>query len=253
MKRIALLLTCLLASTALADTFVERWRKRVAVFERENATLAKDAPTVVLLGSSSMHGWENGNRTRFLPEGFTFLNRGIGGDGIGISDVTGIKNRLQASVFDAGAPTHVFLLNGRNSIGRDGSRVEQTAAVYREVIEAIQARLPNTTVCVVTCAPVNKGYKVMAPHVVTFNRLIKSIAADRRCPVIDLHAKLVADDGETMPLSLTSDGLHFNNDGYKLLADEIARVLREHPAGQPDGGDAPTPSPTKGMKSLLPR
>ena len=247
MKRITLLVACLLAAPVLADTFEERWRARVALFERENETLAKDTPTVVLLGSSSMHGWENGHRTRFLPDGYRFLNRGIGGDGIGLSQVTGIKNRLEASVFDAGHPTHVFLLNGRNSIGRNGERVEQTATVYREVLEAIQARLPGTTVCVVTCAPVNKSYKVMAPHVVDFNGRIKAIAADLGCPVIDLHAKLVAADGETMPLSLTPDGLHFNDDGYEILANEIARVLREHPAAAPA-----TEQPKPGMRGALP-
>lgn len=246
MKRIHWLLVCLLATPALADGFVERWRERVASFVRENQTLG-ETPTVVLLGSSSMQGWENRRRTRFLPDGFRFLNRGISGDGIGLSQTTGIKNRLRESVYDAGAPTHVFLLNGRNSIGRDGSRVDATARAYREVIEAIQAELPNTTVCVITCAPVNKGYKPMAPHVVAFNRKLRALAAELKCPLIDLHAKLVADDGETLPLSQTSDGLHFNDAGYQVLADEIARVLREHPAGAtPSNGKA-------GMRHMLPR
>ena len=51
-------------SLALAGTFQERWHERVATFEQENAELAADTRTVVLLGSSTMQGWESRDRTR---------------------------------------------------------------------------------------------------------------------------------------------------------------------------------------------
>ncbi len=212
-----------------AQTFTERWRARVQQFERENARLEADGKYVVLFGSSSMEGWKSGRRVeRFLPTvGPRALNRGISGDGIGLPGYPGgLKNRMQASVYDC-KPSHVFLLNGTNSIGRTGTHVEATARAYREVITLIQGRLPGVVVCVVTVQPSNHGYAVMAPHLVRFNTRIKEIAAELGCPVIDLHALLVAPDGLHLPRDLTSDGLHFNDKGYAILGREIERVVAE--------------------------
>ena len=214
------------AAPAGAQDFKTRYRERVALFERENAGLDPDGRHVVLFGSSSMEGWRYSKRVaRFLPNlKDRALNRGISGDGIGIYD-TGLLRRLEPSVF-AAHPSHVVILNGRNSIGRQGTHVEKTAEVYRQVIEEIQARLPGVVVIVATCPPTSMSYDVMAPHVVRFNAKLKVIAADLGCPVIDLHAQF-ADARARLPRSLTSDGLHFNDAGYRYLGAEIERLVAE--------------------------
>jgi lysophospholipase L1-like esterase len=217
------------ASLEAMGRWERHWWERVIEFQEENASLAAspESRNIVLLGSSSMMHWREGDRAeRLLPEG-PFLNRGIGADGIGRGE-RGILHRLESSVFDCN-PSHVFLLNGRNDLGstmRTGEPpVEEVAAVYREVIETIQETLPDVTVCVVTCAPVNFRYEAMAPLVVEFNAMITQIAAELGCPVIDLHARLVGEDG-LLPPELTHDGLHFNNGGFEILGEEIGRVLQ---------------------------
>ncbi len=212
------------AAQAQSEKFVKRWNERLAGFEAENEALPDDARPVLLFGSSSMEGWKNSRRMRFLPTSdYLFLNRGISGDGIGLNDY-GLFNRLQVSVYDA-RPSFVFILNGRNSIGRSSRGVRRTAEKYGEVVAHIQASLPDAVVCVVTCAPVNHGYADMAPYVLELNAKLAELAAERECPLIDLFSLLVGDDG-LLKEELTRDGLHFKDEGYRLLGEQIARVLR---------------------------
>ncbi len=237
------LLVAAASTPAWAQPFEERWRSRVRDFRAENARLADDAQTVVLLGSSSMEGWRQGSRvSRFLPAGRQYLNRGISGDGIGHGS-TGIKNRLDSSVFDC-KPSHVVLLNGHNSVGRDGSGLASTARLYEEVVDAIRDRLPTVVLVLVTCQPTEGStYGPLAPHLVRLNERIRAIARARGLPLIDLHALTVGQDGLRPRAGISTDGIHMTDEGYRILGREIARVLDAHdtlPAPTP----APTPTPT---------
>jgi len=220
----------LLALPAAAQTsFAERWRKRVAAFTAENATLQPDARRVVLLGSSSMQGWESNDRVRrFLPAiAPRVLNRGISGDGIGIQvpGPSGLRNRLQSSAYGC-RPSHVFVLNGRNSLGHG---VEKVAEAYEALVVELRERLPDVVVCVVTCAPVNHGYAKKKDAVLALNAELRAIAKRHGCWLIDLHPKLVGPDG-LMKRALTRDGLHFKDEGYRLLGEAIQRVVRQSEA-----------------------
>jgi lysophospholipase L1-like esterase len=244
---IALGLLLALAAPAWAQPFEERWRTRVGEFRAENARLAPDAKTVVLLGSSSMEGWRYSNRvTRFLPPGRQFLNRGISGDGIG-QGTTGVKNRLDSSAFDC-KPSHVFLLNGHNSVGRDGSGLASTMRLYDDVVASLRERLPTVVVVLITCQPTEGAtYGALAPHLLTLNARIREIAAARGCPLIDLHAKTVGPDGLRPRAGLSADGIHMTDAGYHILGDEIARILStigSLPAPTPVVTPAPTPPAT---------
>lgn len=246
----------LLAATAQAQPFEERWRARVREFERENATLPADARTVVLLGSSSMEGWKQGDRVKdFLPAGHRYLNRGIGSDGVGNdSNGTGVLNRLESSAFQC-RPGWIFLLIGQNNVGSDGAGVPSTGRKYREIVDRIRARLPGVVLCLVTCQPTQGASAAIAPHLVALNVKIREIARDTGCPLIDLHAKLVGPDGLSPRPGLSSDGLHMTNAGYRLLGEEISRVLRDAtptppttaptPTNPPSTEPPPTPSPER--------
>jgi lysophospholipase L1-like esterase len=223
MRSSALVLAVLVvAAPCLAQDFAARWKKRVAAFKAENQALDPDRKHVVLLGSSSMEGWRYGNRIkRFLPAiADRALNRGISGDGIGLSRTTGILNRLGPSALDC-TPSHIVLLNGRNSIG---SGVERTATTYRKVVEKLKAGAPKAVIVLVTCAPVRGRYAHMAEKTAALNVKIREIAADLGCELIDLHAQLVGADGLMRP-EVSSDGLHFKDEGYRRLGEGIERIV----------------------------
>jgi lysophospholipase L1-like esterase len=225
-------LLALLATPALAQ---DRWAERVALFERENAQLDPAKEHVVLFGSSSMEGWRYSNRVRnYLPTvGERALNRGISGDGIGITvpGKKGLRNRLPSAVWDTN-PSHVFILNGRNSLGYGPTKV---AAAYRALIEEIQARDPDVVVGIVTCPPVRGRYAHMKDKVVQLNAKLRVIARELGCELIELHPRLVGSDG-LMKAELTSDGLHMKNAGYRILGAEIERIVAETEAAAEQAG-----------------
>lgn len=245
MRALHALLPLLLAcGPVAAQSFEERYRERVAAFEAENRQLPATARTVVLLGSSSMEGWKHGDRVaRFLPAGRRYLNRGISGDG-----VRGVIRRLDASVFDC-KPSHVFVLVGQNSIGGNGQAVERTAREYREMVDAIKARLPGVVLALVTCQPTSGNYAGMARGLVAFNEHIRRIGRETSCPIVDLHPRLVAADGLSPRAGLSNDGLHFKDEGYRILGELIGAVLSgaAPPAANPPPATTPpatTPPPT---------
>lgn len=248
-RTLPLILLLLSATSAFGQPFAERYRDRVAQFERENRQLNPASRSVVLFGSSSMEGWKNGRRVaRFLPNLRPRIrNRGISGDGIGIKATTGLYNRIQASVTGA-HPTHVFVLNGRNSIGYGPARVAER---YRDVIQEMRRTSPQAVITIVSCAPVRKSYSHMKDKVVDLNGRLRQIASDEGALFFDLHARLVDSSG-LMKRSLTSDGLHFKDEGYRILGAEIERIVREdvrpaqpQPQPQPQPTEpAPQPQPT---------
>jgi lysophospholipase L1-like esterase len=219
------LLALLLALPSAAEA-QSKWHDRIRAFKAENAQLDPTRKNVVLLGSSSMQGWEQGSRVAdYLPTvGPRVLNRGISGDGIGLTvgpGKKGIRNRLKSSVFDCN-PSHVFILNGRNSMWAGPERV---AKAYRALVREIKAELPDVVVCVVTVPPTNFGYRDMAPKVADYNTRLLKIAKGEGCWYIDLYPHLVGPDGLMRP-TLTRDGLHMKNAGYKVLGRGIERVTQ---------------------------
>lgn len=227
MRLMAPLLALLLAAAAPAAA-QNRYAERTAAFARENARLDPEQRYVVLLGSSTMEGWRFADRVRrFLPTvGPRMLNRGISGDGIGIPAHRGILGRLKESVFDC-QPSHVILQNGTNSLGYG---VERTARVYEQVVVAIKERCPDAVLALVTCQPTRGSYASLRAKTVQLNERIREIARRHDCALIDLHPLLAEDDGLTLRRELTRDGLHFKDEGYRLLGERIERLVAEEPA-----------------------
>lgn len=214
---------------------------RLVQFRRENAALQAVSPEqrhVVLLGSSTMEGWKNQDRTaRFLPADHRILNRGISADRIGVGDF-GIRHRLEESVFGCN-PSHVVLQNGTNDLlvhAREGSpSIETIAGTYETVVATIQERLPGVPVAIVTVQPLRGRYAIGNEATLAFNERLRAIAARRGCFLID-HHPMLADEEGLLREDLTGDGLHFRDEGYRLMGEEIARFLRERP-----GQGAPSP------------
>lgn len=221
-------LLALLLALAVPAAAQDRYTQRTAAFARENARLDPARRYVVLLGSSTMEGWAHGDRVRrFLPTvGPRTLNRGISGDGIGIPAHRGILGRLEQSVFDC-QPSHVILQNGTNSLGYG---VERTAEVYEQVVVAIKQRCPDAVLALVTCQPTRGQYASLRTKTAQLNARIREIARRHGCALIDLHPLLAEDDGLTLRRELTSDGLHFKDEGYRLLGERIERLVAAEPA-----------------------
>ena len=109
---------------------------------REFATADVAPGGIVLLGSSHLEWFDT---VRFLP-GRQFVNRGIAGDRLGLTE-RGILHRLDVSVFRCD-PAFIVFENGANDLGelwRTGTPpLDAIVGAYDGVIAAIRAAARRT-------------------------------------------------------------------------------------------------------------
>ncbi len=194
------------------------YREKIEHFKSETA----ESGGIVLLGSSHFEWFDT---DKLLPQ-WRFVNRGIASDRIGVTD-RGILHRLDVSVFDL-SPACVILQNGVNDLGelwRTGEpSVEQVVDCYEHVVSRIQQRLPDTPFAIVSILPTSGEFAGLTPWIAPFNRELKRIATDAGIEFIDFYPDVVGPDKQ-FRAELTYDGLHLNEDGYKLFAKRINQYL----------------------------
>lgn len=209
----------------------EKWfiyyYNRMKIFFGENEQLeltTPEKPTVALLGSSTI---ERQPATK-LAETYTVYNRGITSDHLGIYD-RGLSKRLEVSAFDL-APDNIIIKIGRNDLG-DQARgeakeptLEQMADELRLILDKLKERLPNTTVWLCTCAPVNGRYAHLSDEVIAWNELVKTIASEKEVRLMDLFP-LLTDKEELFRKDLSKDGLHLNAEANTIWEQLIIECL----------------------------
>lgn len=142
-------------------------------------------------------------------------NRGISGD------ITyGVLQRLDEVI--EGKPAKVFILIGINDISRNIPD-ERIIDNYRKMVQRIQAGSPKTKIYLQTLMPVNntftqfKNHYNKDGHIAAINAALKSIAAEYKVNLIDLHPQFLDGEGR-LRKEFTEDGLHLNAAGYQHWA-----------------------------------
>ncbi|UCG15746.1 MAG: hypothetical protein JSV19_10670 [Phycisphaerales bacterium] len=196
----------------------KHYHERMQVFANETV----EPGGIVFLGSSHLEWFDT---DKFLP-GHRIVNRGIASDRLGIGD-RGILHRLDVSVFDC-RPSFILFQNGINDLGelaRQGEpSLDEIFECYEQVVAAIRRRLPHVPVCIVNELPTTGRFACCVPFVPPLNAHIRHVAQTYGCLHVDFYRDVVNDDGE-LRSELTYDGLHLNEQGYRLLADRLKHVL----------------------------
>jgi lysophospholipase L1-like esterase len=203
----------------LGALFKMHYTTRVRAFKEQNQQLQY----VVLLGDSVTEGFDV---PKYFP-GRRVLNRGIGADVIGNAlpedDSRGVLRRLDESVFDCAA-TDVFLLIGINDLG-SGRTPEVMEQGYREILERIKKRAPSIRIHVQSVLPTRDKHAKHNANVLDFNQRLKKLAAEFEYEYLDNHSLMTDDKGE-LKAEFTADGLHLNDDAYKLWQGDVERVMK---------------------------
>jgi lysophospholipase L1-like esterase len=202
----------------LGALFKMHYATRVRAFGDQNQQLQY----AVLLGDSITEGFDV---KKHFP-GRRVLNRGIGADVIGndmaADDPRGVLRRMNESVFDCAA-TDVFLLIGINDLG-SGRTPDKMEPGYREILQRIKTETPRVRVHVQSVLPTRGNYAKHNANVKDFNERLKKLAEEFKYDYIDLHSKLADDKGE-LKAEFTADGLHVNDEAYKIWRAEVERVM----------------------------
>lgn len=169
---------------------------------------------VAFIGDSHIQG---SNFHKAFPDK-KIITLGVGGNRVDM-----VEDRLLTVV--AVKPKKLFVQVGINDLHR--SDAETVALRYEDLMIKLKSLLPKTQIFIQSILPVNsEKEKHYSPNseVRKANEYICQLSRKYGFTYIDLYSKFESDG--LLPDSLTVDGVHLNNAGYKIWADEIAEYVR---------------------------
>ena len=101
-------------------------------------------------------------------------------------------------------PQFCLYMLGTNDL-RSPTPVDQYIASVEKAMDLI---LANGTVPILSTLPPFKG---RAPHVETYNKALRELAAKKKLPLLDLHAEMKARGGDEIETLYLSDGVHLTH------------------------------------------
>jgi lysophospholipase L1-like esterase len=198
------------------DPKAEPFAKDIAAYEAKDKTSPPPENEIVFVGSSSIRMWKS---TEAFPD-LKVINRGFGGSQM--SDSVKYAERIILPY----KPRIVVVFAGGNDINASKTP-EQVAEDFRTLAGKIHAALPKTKVYYISLFP-NVKRKSQDAQCQKANELVQAFTkTDSRLGYIDTATKMRASDGGPRPELLRDDGLHMNDDGYKIWNEIVGAVLRK--------------------------
>ena len=167
--------------------------------------------------------------TEFYDLDKHFPNMPVVNSGISGNTTEDILNDMKNRVYDYN-PSKIFLLIGTNDL-RDEKSVDEVVDNIKKIIEEIKANRKEAEIYLESIYPVNEkiNKKVVElrnnPDINEINDKVKKYAEEQNITYIDLHKKLVNDEG-LLDKKYTRDGLHLNEEGYKVVTEELMKYLK---------------------------
>jgi lysophospholipase L1-like esterase len=194
----------------------DKWEKDIAAFEAKDKTSPPPQNEIVFVGSSTIRMWKTAEA---FPD-LKVINRGFGGSEIADSV------RYADRIILPHKPRIVVVFAGGNDIN-GGKTPEKVADDFKALVGKIHAALPKTKVYYLSLFP-NVKRRAQDEKCVKLNELIQAFTkTDERLGYVDTASKMRAADGGPRPELLKDDGLHMNDDGYKIWNEIVGAVLRK--------------------------
>ena len=198
-------------------SYFAHYYKRFLQFMDEPAITSKD---IVMLGNSLTEG--GGDWGKRLGKD-NVINRGISGD-----EVMGVYDRLHQIL--PGKPAKIFLLIGVNDVSHD---LSTDSIVYRidQTLTRIQKESPETKVHLQSLLPINESfnrYKRLTNktyQIPEINARLETLAKEKKITFINLYPLFTEKGTNVLKKELTYDGLHLNDEGYKVWVDAIKKKM----------------------------
>lgn len=196
------------------------YREWLDILAREADAVAANPPEhlSILLGDSISLWFPHD----LLPLNTTWLNQGISGEGS-----AGLLRRLEL-IADTN-PDVIFVMIGINDLIRDVDD-ETLLANQQALIRDLKDTHPDATIVVQSILPhagdratwESKDRLVEIPntHIQELNEQLRAIATAEDVEFLNLYP-LFSDAQGNMRLDLSSDGLHLNDDGYRVWASAL--------------------------------
>ncbi|MGI9232240.1 MAG: SGNH/GDSL hydrolase family protein [Woeseiaceae bacterium] len=168
---------------------------------------------ILFVGSSSVRLWP----TAMAFPGKPVINRGFGGSEL--SDVI----HYYEQVIKPYSPSKIFLYVGDNDIA-GGKTAEQVFEDYKELVELLRADLPDSRLVFISIKPSKDRWEKW-PIMADANSMVYEYAARHpKLAYADLATPLLDDNAEPKDV-FVDDGLHLNEEGYRLWQEALAPFL----------------------------
>ena len=198
----------------------------LARYEDDNLKVGlpkKDERRVVFMGDSITEEWSN-----LYPEYFTekgYINRGIGGQ-----TTPQMLIRFKPDVVDL-KPEIVVILAGTNDIaGNTGpsnaKMITDNIFSMAEIAKAYQMKVVLSSILPVYEYDWAREIKDPPSTIQAVNDALKQYASDQGLIYLDYFSSMV-DERQGLNSDYTSDGVHPNESGYKLMSSLAEEVLSE--------------------------
>jgi lysophospholipase L1-like esterase len=202
-------------SAATRPTGRARWEKEIAAYEAADRANPPARGGIVFTGSSTIRGWKT--LASDFPE-HNVINRGFGGSQI--VDATHFADRIIIPY----APRMVILRAGGNDI-HGGKSAERVFADYQAFVAKVRAALPDAEIVYISMCPAPVRWDERDTNK-RANALIEEFS--KRTPglkYVETYDMSVNPDGTAREELFVKDRLHFNEAGYKILADLVRPAL----------------------------
>ncbi len=170
-------------------------------------------------------------RAQKLENNYELIGSGIGGN-----KIYDLYLRMESDVL-AKKPNIVVIYVGVNDVWHKQSKGTGTDAdKFEKFYDAIIAKFKKENISVVLCTPAAIGEKTdysneLDGDLNNFSNIIRSLAKKNGLPLVDLRKTFLEYNLRNNPGNkeqgiLTTDRVHLNEAGNKLVAEEMIRVVR---------------------------
>ncbi len=204
---------------ARRNAFFDRWNEQIV---REDA-----AVSTVFLGDSITEWWDLG--LYFKPDDGLIENRGASGD-----QASRMLLRVQADVIQL-RPRNVVILAGTNDVSKmvvdnqaDDAIIGEVSASIESLMSQTRAAGINTLVC--SILPTHGAYMRHGMRSwlrARINHRIKAACAAQGCVYVD-YASAMSDANGDLRKEFSSDGVHPNAAGYRVMSEVLMQAFRAH-------------------------
>ena len=185
-----------------------KWEKEIAAFESRDRTNPPPKGAVLFIGSSTIRLWKTLQQD--FPSVKT-INRGFGG-----SEIVDSTHFADQIIFPY-EPSRIFLRAGGNDLWA-GKSADEVFDDFKDFVAKVRERLPKTEITFIGWNPTVARWSQVEKEK-ALNSLVKEfVEHGQRLAYIDTYSVPIGTDGKPRPELFMPDKLHFNAEGYELLA-----------------------------------
>ena len=197
---------------------VLRWEKDILRFDSLNMVEKYSENAIMFLGSSYIRYWKNIKEDLKYKE---IIHRGFGG--CNLRDVAYYTKRIVYPHH----PKALFIYVGNDIVaGEKDKTPDQVLELFKYVVQVVREKYPSMPITWLQISPSEKRWAVW-DKITEANNLIKEFCKTQANLFYVASAdKFLGSDGKPIIKYYREDKLHYNEEGYKVWGNNIARQIK---------------------------